>query len=96
MEWVITNFHGRKVSKENASYKSFSLLMLNSVIRVNKKCYPQIQLEEDKYEIKINKMDNFINHDLEQISFESEAGSNLDNETDNVTGNESDYDECNK
>ena len=37
---VNTNFQGQKVSKENASYKCISLIMLGSVIRVNKKYYP--------------------------------------------------------
>ena len=34
---VNTNFQGKKVPKENASYKCLSLIMLDSVIRVNKK-----------------------------------------------------------
>ena len=34
---VNTNFQGKKVPKENASYKCVSLIMLDSVIRVNKK-----------------------------------------------------------
>ena len=38
---VNTDFQGKKVSKENASYKCLSLIMLDSVIRVNKKYYPQ-------------------------------------------------------
>ena len=38
--------------------------MLDSVNRVNKKYYPQTLLEECKYEIKKNKMNNFINDDL--------------------------------
>ena len=46
-----TNFQGKKISKENASYKCVSL-MLYSVIRVNKKYYTQTFLEECKYEIK--------------------------------------------
>ena len=36
---------GKKVPKENASYKCLSLIMLDSVIRVNKKYYPQTFLE---------------------------------------------------
>ena len=42
---VNTNFQAKKVPKENASYRCFSL-MLDSVIRVNKKYYPQTLLEE--------------------------------------------------
>ena len=33
---VNTNFQGKKVPKENASYKCLSLIMLDSVIRVKK------------------------------------------------------------
>ena len=35
-----TNFQGKKIPKENTSYKPLSLIMLDSVIRVNKKYYP--------------------------------------------------------
>ena len=38
---VNTKFQGKKVPKENESYKCLSLIMLYSVIRVNKKYYPQ-------------------------------------------------------
>ena len=39
--------------------------MLGSVIRANKNYYLQIPLEECKYEIKKNKMENLINDDLD-------------------------------
>ena len=51
-----TNFQGKKAPKENASYKYLSSLMLDSVIRVNKKYYPQTFLEECKYVIRKNKI----------------------------------------
>ena len=38
---VNTNFQGKKVPKENALYKWLSLIMSDSVIRVNKKYYPE-------------------------------------------------------
>ena len=62
---VNTNFQGKEVSKENALYDCLSLIILDSVIRVNIKYYPQTLLEECKYKIKKNKRDNFINDDLE-------------------------------
>ena len=37
---VNTNFQGKKVPKENASNKCLSLIVLEPVIRVNKKYYP--------------------------------------------------------
>ena len=54
---VNTNFQVKKVPKENASYKCLSVKMLDSVIRVNKKYYPQTLLEECKYVIRKNKME---------------------------------------
>ena len=42
--------------------------MLQSVIKANKKYYPQTLLEECKFEIKKNKMENLIHDDLEQSS----------------------------
>ena len=45
---VNTNFQGKKVPKENASYKCLSLIIVDSVIRINKKYYPQTLLEECK------------------------------------------------
>ena len=71
-----------KKPKENTPYKSLSLIMLDSVIRVNKMYYPQTLLEECKYEIK-NKMGKFISGDLNPSSSDNEMDSDSDNETDN-------------
>ena len=49
---VNTNFQGKKVPKENASYKCLSLIILGSLIRANKKFSPQTLLEECKYVIR--------------------------------------------
>ena len=75
---VNTNFQGKKVPQEDASYKCLSLIVLDSVIRVSKIYYPQTLLEECKYVIRKNKMENLINDDLNVIS--------SDNETDNESG----------
>ena len=82
---VNTNFQGKKVPREDASCKWLSLVVLESVIIVSKKYYPQTHLEECKYVIRKNKMENVINDDLDLIS--------SDNETDNESGNESDSDD---
>ena len=47
-----TNFQGKKIPKENPSYKCLLFIMPDSVIKVSKKYYPQILLEECKYEQK--------------------------------------------
>ena len=87
-----TNFQCQKVRKENDSYKCISLIMLDAFIRVNKKYYPQTLLEECKYAIRKNKIENLINHDLilslsDESDNESDEG---DNESDNESNNESD------
>ena len=55
----------KKTPKESTSCKFLSLIMLDSVVGVNKKYYPQTLLEECKYKIRNNKMKNVINDDLE-------------------------------
>ena len=49
---VNTNFQCKKVPKENASYICLSLIMLDSVIRANKRYHTETLFEECKYEIK--------------------------------------------
>ena len=59
--------------------------MLDLVIRVNKKYYPQTVLEECKYEIKKNEMENLINDDLD-----SSSSNESNNESYQKSENESD------
>ena len=83
---VNANFQGKKVPKEHASYKCLSLTMLDSVIRANKKFYPRTLLEEYKYVIRKNKMENLINNDL-SLSSSNESDNEVDNESDNESDN---------
>ena len=46
---MIKNFHDKKMPKEKAPWKYLSTIMLDSVIKANKKYYPQALLEECKY-----------------------------------------------
>ena len=62
--------------------------MLGSVLRVIKKYYLQILLEEYKYEIKKIKMENVINVDVDLSSSDDETDSESDNETDDEFNNE--------
>ena len=70
---VNTNFQSKKVPKENLSYKYLSIIILESIIKVNKKYYPQTLLEECKYEVKNKKVENLINDDLELTSSDNES-----------------------
>ena len=60
-----------------------SLIILDSVIRVSKKYYSQMFLDECKYEIKKTKMENLMNDDLDLISSDDETESDYDTELDN-------------
>ena len=43
---IITNFSNKKMSKEQAPCKCLLIIMIDSVIKANKKYYPQTLLEE--------------------------------------------------
>ena len=77
---VITNFHNKKVPKEKTPCKYLSIIILDSVIKANKKYYPQTLLEECKYVQEKIKIENCINEDLE--TSESDRDSNNETESD--------------
>ena len=57
---VNTNIQGKETPKGDSFYKCLSLIMLGSVVKVGKKYYPQVFLEECKYIKKKSKMFNYI------------------------------------
>ena len=73
---TITNFYNKKIPKEKAPCKCLSIIMIDSVIKGNKKYYPQILLEECKYIQGKRKTENYINEDLEK----NESGNDANNE----------------
>ena len=80
---MITNFHNKKIPKEKAPCKCLSIIIIDSVIRVNKKYYPQTLLEECKYIQEKIKIENYINEDLEDSESDSdnnETESDIDND----------------
>ena len=66
--------------------------MLDSVIRVNKKYYPETLLEGCRYEIKRNKMENLINDDLDPSFSDNESDNESVDESDNESNDETDND----
>ena len=77
---MITNFYNKKVTKQKAPCKCLSIIMLDSVIKANKKYYPQTLLEECKYVQKKIKIENLIDDNLEKR--ESDSDSNDETESD--------------
>ena len=77
---LITNFHNKKMPKEKAPGKCLSIIMLDSVIKENKKYCPKALLGECKYVQEKIKTENHIDDDLEKN--ESDSVSNDDTESD--------------
>ena len=69
---IKTNFLGNGLPKENMYYTCIACITIDSVIRMNKKNYPQVHLDESKYKIKKIQMPRFIIVELESDS-DSEA-----------------------
>ena len=69
---IKTNFLGDEIPKESMHYTCITSITIDSVVRMEKKNYPQVYLEECKYKSKKIKMSKFINTELES---ESESGS---------------------
>ena len=77
----MTNFLGDKIPKESIHYTCIAWITIDSVMRVEKKNYPQVYLEECKYRMKKTNMIKFIKVELEsEPESESESELESDNE----------------
>ena len=91
---VNTNFRRKETPKGDSSYKCLSLIMLDSVVKVGKKYYPEVFLEECKYVKRKNKIFNHINDDLEMTSSDDDDDDD-DDELYSESDSESDHDSNN-
>ena len=80
---IITNFHNKKMPKGKAPCKYLSIIMLDSVIKANKKYYPQTFLEECKYAREKIKIENYIDDDLEEGKSDSDSNDETESDIDN-------------
>ena len=80
---VITNFHNKKMAKENTPYTCLSIIMLDSIIKAKEKYYPQTFLEDCKYEQKRIKIKNLIDDDLEKRKSDSDSNDETKSDIDN-------------
>ena len=71
---IKTNLLGDEIPKENMHYACIACVTIGSVVKIEKKNYPQVYLEECKYKVKKIQMSRFINAELESDS-ESESKS---------------------
>ena len=80
---MITNFHNKQMPKEKEPCKCLSIIMLDSVIKANKKYYPQTLLEECKYVQQKTKTENLIHDDLEKSESDSDSNDEIQSDIDN-------------
>ena len=57
---IKTNFLGDEIPKEDIHYTCIACITIDSVMKMEKKNYPQVYLEECKYKMKKTKMNRFI------------------------------------
>ena len=76
---IKTNFLGDKVPKENEHCTCIACITIDSVMRMEKKNYAQVFLDEFKYKMKKTKMAKSIEAELES---ESESESDWELESD--------------
>ena len=79
---IKTNFSGNDLPKENTYYICIACITIDSIIKTNKKNYPQVYLQECKYKIKKIHTPRFINIELES---DTESDSETDSESNTTT-----------
>ena len=77
---IKTNFLGNNVPKENTYYTCIACITLDFVLKMNKKNYPQVYLEECKYKVKKINTPRFIDIELE-LDSKSDVEADLDSNT---------------
>ena len=79
--------------KENMHYTCISCITIESVMRMDKKNYPQVYLEECKYKIRKMQMSRFINTELDlDLDSDSESDAELIAKLKSDSDNDSDND----
>lgn len=64
MVWFFTNFHDNGIARKILDYACLSVVTIDSIMKMDRKYYCQVYLEERKYIVKENKMKNFIDVEL--------------------------------
>ena len=77
---IKTNFLGNDLPRKNMYYTCIACITVDSVIKINKKNYPQVYLEEFKYKVKKIHIPKFMNIELESDS-ESDVETDLGSST---------------
>ena len=69
---INTIFSDNKVPKERNHYICIAAICIDSILKVDKRNYPQVYLQQCKYKIKRTKIVDFINAELDFRSDDSD------------------------
>ena len=59
-EIIKTLFDGNEMPKERVEYACIACISIDSILKVDKKNYPQVYIEQCKYKVKKREMKSFI------------------------------------
>ena len=86
---IKTNFLGDEIPKENMHYTCIACITFDSVMKVDKKNYSQVYLEECIYKVKKIQMSRFISAELDSDSdSELESDTELESKLKSVSDSE--------
>ena len=72
---INTLFSGDEIPKERIEYPCIACISIDSVLKVDKKNYPQVYLQERKYKMKKRELKSFIDYEVDLDSnYESDLG----------------------
>ena len=67
-ETIKTLFHGNEIPKERVEYTCIACISVDSVLKVDKKSYLQVYLEQCKYKVKKKEIKCFIDYEIDSDS----------------------------
>ena len=74
------------IPKEKNHYICIPAVDIDSILKIEKKAYPQVYLEQCKYKLKKRELENFIDFEIiDDDSDDDSYGSDNDNENDFIT-----------
>ena len=77
----LTTFNNNDIiPKEKNHYICIPAIDIDSVLKIDKKAYPQAYLEESKYKLKKRKLVSFINSEIIDDDSDSDDGYDIDHE----------------
>ena len=97
---IKTNFLGNVIPKENMHYTCIACITIDSVMKMDKKYFLQVYLEECKHKVKKIQMSRFINAELDSDSdddsdndIDPDKDSNIDSDDDSHNDSDDDSDD---